>query len=118
MGVDKVDNYEDEHYNLLILNIIYHICSLEFTLARILRKEGTKYAKRRNSGMRPCNQSLRKTLDLTTQMLDLADEGDAVREDTGCGVLYSVLRDSAYKIKQLAEAERDAHQKKGWWEDV
>jgi hypothetical protein len=49
-------------------------------------------------------------------MLHLADEGDAVREDVGCGILYAVLRDSAYKIKKLAEAERAAHTKKGWWE--
>jgi hypothetical protein len=50
-------------------------------------------------------------------MLGLADEGDAVREETGCGVLYGVIRDSAYKIKKLAEAERDAHIKKGWWKE-
>ena len=50
-------------------------------------------------------------------MLELADEGDAVREDVGCGILYAVLRDSAYKIKKLAEAEREAHSKKGWWEE-
>jgi len=48
-------------------------------------------------------------------MLDLADQGDAVREDSGCGVLYGVLRDSAYKINRLAESEREAHIKKGWW---
>ena len=48
-------------------------------------------------------------------MLELADEGDAVREDVGCGILYAVLRDSAYKIKKLAEAEREAHSQKGWW---
>jgi len=47
-------------------------------------------------------------------MLILADEGDAVREDAGCGVLYGVLRDAAYKIKQLAENEREAHIRKGW----
>jgi hypothetical protein len=50
-------------------------------------------------------------------MLDLADEGDSVREDVGCGILYAVLRDSAYKIKKLAEAERTAHARKGWWEE-
>jgi len=48
-------------------------------------------------------------------MLSIADKGDAVREDAGCGVLYGVLRDAAYKIKKLAEAEKDAHVKKGWW---
>lgn len=65
--------------------------------------------------MKPCDEYIKKTLALGKTMLELADEGDAVREDTGCGVLYSVLRDSAYKIRQLAEAERDAHIKKGWW---
>jgi hypothetical protein len=65
--------------------------------------------------MKPCDESLQKTLKLVTDMLHLADEGDAVREDTGCGVVYSVLRDSAYKIKQLAEAERESHIRKGWW---
>ena len=67
--------------------------------------------------MRPCDESIRETLDLVGNMLDIADRGDAVREDSGCGVLYGVLRDSAFRIKQLAEAERDAHIKKGWWKD-
>ena len=65
--------------------------------------------------MRPCDESLKKTFKLAKNMLDLADEGDRVREDAGCGVLYGVLRDSAFKIKLLAEAEKDAHVKKGWW---
>jgi len=50
-------------------------------------------------------------------MLDLGDEGDAVWEDKNCVLLYSVLRDSGYRIKQLAEAEREAHIKKGWRKD-
>ena len=41
---------------------------------------------------------------MVQNMRELADEGDAVREDVGCGILYAVLRDSAYKIKKLAEA--------------
>jgi hypothetical protein len=65
--------------------------------------------------MKPCDESIKKTLELTKTMLFLADEGDAAREDAGCGVLYGVLRDSAYKIKQLAEDEREAHIRKGWW---
>ena len=67
--------------------------------------------------MRACNETIRKTLEMTEGMLELADKGDAVREDVGCGVLYAVLRDSAYKIRKLAEAEREAHSKKGWWEE-
>ena len=65
--------------------------------------------------MRPCDESIKETLDLVENMLDLADRGDAQREDNGCGVLYGVLRDSAFRIKQLAQAEKDAHIKKGWW---
>ena len=65
--------------------------------------------------MRACNESIKKTIELVKRMIDLADEGDAVREDTNCGVLYGVLRDSAYKIKKLAEKEKEAHKKKGWW---
>lgn len=66
--------------------------------------------------MPPAQKCLNKTLELAELMLKLADEGDAVREDVGCGVLYGVLRDSAYRIKKLAEAERASHHKKGGWE--
>jgi hypothetical protein len=68
-------------------------------------------------GMKQCDKILEKTLSLVEDMLSLADEGDEVREDVGCGVVYGVLRDSAFKIKRLAEAERDGHAKKGWWKD-
>jgi hypothetical protein len=65
--------------------------------------------------MKQCNNGIIKSLDLVKEMLLLSDEGDAMREDSGCGVLYGVIRDAAYKIRQLAEAEKDAHIKKGWW---
>lgn len=65
--------------------------------------------------MRPCDEIIRKTLELVSLMTEIADEGDMVREDSSCGVLYGVLRDSAFKIKRLAEQERDAHIRKGWW---
>ncbi|MBW1671917.1 MAG: hypothetical protein JRJ43_07925 [Deltaproteobacteria bacterium] len=67
--------------------------------------------------MKPCDENIKKTLKLAEKMLDLADKGDALREDAGCGVLYGVLRDSAYKIRKLAEAEKEAHIKKGWWKE-
>jgi hypothetical protein len=49
------------------------------------------------------------------EMIRLADQGDADREDNGCGILYGVLRDSAYKLKKLAEEEKQNHINKGWW---
>lgn len=54
---------------------------------------------------------------LVDEMIGLADRGDIEREDTGCGILYGMLRDSAYKIKKLAEEEKKAHIKKGWWQE-
>ena len=60
----------------------------------------------------PSDECLKKTLELAARMLELADQGDAVRQDVGCGVLYGVLRDAAYRIQRLAEAERQAHLQK------
>lgn len=65
--------------------------------------------------MKPCNDHIRKTIKLTNEMLEISDQGEADREDTGCGILYSVLRDSAYRLRKLAENEKQAHIKKGWW---
>jgi len=65
--------------------------------------------------MRPCDETIKNTISIAEMMLKIADEGDMVREDNGCGVLYGVLRDSAFKIRKLAEVEKNAHIRKGWW---
>jgi hypothetical protein len=41
-----------------------------------------------------CSESIKKTLDMVKTMLELVDEGDAVREDVGCGycTLCCVIR--------------------------
>lgn len=67
--------------------------------------------------MRACDKNIRKTIQLADSMAALADQGDAQREDSGCGILYGMLRDYAFKLKQLAEEEKEAHRKKGWWND-
>jgi len=67
--------------------------------------------------VKPCDINIKKTLQLTDQMIELAETGDAQREDTGCGILYGVLLDSAYKLKRLAEKEKENHIKKGWWKN-
>ena len=64
---------------------------------------------------RPCDKNIQRTIDLTQEMMRLADQGDADREDTGCGILYGMLRDTAYKLRQMAENEKKQHQAKGWW---
>jgi len=67
--------------------------------------------------VKPCDKNIKRTLQLTSEMLKLAEIGDDQREDTGCGILYGVLLDSAYKLKKLAEKEKEAHIKKGWWKN-
>ena len=67
--------------------------------------------------MKPCDQNIQRTLQLTQEMIRLADQGDADREDTGCGILYGMLRDTAYKLWRMAEEEKTRHQEKGWWQD-
>ena len=62
-----------------------------------------------------CNKAILKTLDLAREMLIAADEGDAARDDVGCGVLFGTLRDCAYKIRALAESEMAEHKQKGKW---
>ncbi|MFC2131849.1 hypothetical protein ACFLSQ_10480 [Bacteroidota bacterium] len=54
---------------------------------------------------KPYNINIVKVLRLTREMIILADEGDDNRKDSSCGVLYGLLRDTAYKIRGLAEKE-------------
>ena len=67
--------------------------------------------------MKPCDSNIKSTLNLVEKMIKLADNGDKHREDTGCGILYGVLRDSAYRLKELAQEEKENHIKKGWWQE-
>ena len=59
--------------------------------------------------MKQCDEILDRTLRLTGLMADLADLGDGAREDVGCGVLYGLLRDSAFKLRKMAGEEKKAH---------
>jgi hypothetical protein len=47
----------------------------------------------------------------------LADEGETSARDDGCMLLYSIIRDCGYKIRQQAELERDKHISKGTWQE-
>ena len=67
--------------------------------------------------MKKCDLNIIQTLLIVEEMLKLAEQGDDEREDTGCGIMYGMLRDSAYKIRQLAEKEKLVHINKGWWDE-
>lgn len=58
---------------------------------------------------RPSDENLRRLQSLTREMMALADEGDRHRDDTSCGIIYGLLRDSAYKLSQLARQECERH---------
>jgi len=65
---------------------------------------------------RPNNENLLRLISLTREMLALADEGDRDRDDASCGILYGILRDSAYKLRKLAEKECEHHKEGGKWD--
>lgn len=56
-----------------------------------------------------CDKNLQEALLLAENLLRLADEGDAHRQDVGCGILYGAVRDSAYRIRALAKTEITTH---------
>jgi len=57
----------------------------------------------------PCDENLRKLLGLAKEMIALADEGDRDRLDPDCGIIFGILRDAAYKLRRMAEAECERH---------
>lgn len=63
----------------------------------------------------PSNENILSVIRVSREMMLLADKGDMDRKDDGCGVLYGTLRDAAYKLRKLAEKERDAHISAGKW---
>ncbi len=32
-------------------------------------------------------------------------------------LMYGIMLDAAYKLKKIAEREKENHKKKGWWQD-
>ena len=65
---------------------------------------------------RPFNENIRLVKELTEEMLKLADRGDHYRNDASCGILYGVLRDTAYRLRKLADEECDKHKQAGKWD--
>ena len=63
----------------------------------------------------PSNGNLIRLLRLTREMLAVADEGDRDRDDASCGIIYGILRDTAYRLRQLAENECETHKLRGRW---
>ena len=59
---------------------------------------------------------IERSFELAEQLRVLADEGEAQCRDDGCLLLYSVIRDSAYRIMDQARRERNVHRAQGDWD--
>jgi hypothetical protein len=62
------------------------------------------------------NDNLKRVRQLTNEMLALADDGDEARNDASCGILYGILRDMAYRLRDLTECECEKHRQQGKWD--
>jgi hypothetical protein len=65
--------------------------------------------------LKKCNENILQAFNMAQDLIKLAEDGDGFREDESCGVLFGVIRDSGYKIKDLAEQEMKKHQANGKW---
>lgn len=59
--------------------------------------------------MQKCNRHILEAQKLARELIILSDEGESEAEDDRCLLLYSVIRDCAYKIQDLARREEEAH---------
>ncbi|MGD9201045.1 MAG: hypothetical protein PVI26_05750 [Chitinispirillia bacterium] len=66
--------------------------------------------------MREDSKSLLKVLEYVNNLLNIADIGDTEMEDDRCGVLYGIVKDSAYQIKEQVEKEIENHKHQGRWQ--
>jgi hypothetical protein len=62
------------------------------------------------------NDNLRRVMQLSREMLAVADEGDRDRNDASCGILYGILRDMAYRLRKLADEECQKHKNSDKWD--
>jgi hypothetical protein len=66
--------------------------------------------------MKEQNENLLQIVDLCKSLLECADQGDMIRKDDCCGVLYGIVRDCAYRILEAASREKTLHIRMGIWE--
>jgi hypothetical protein len=62
--------------------------------------------------LKPCDLHLQESLALAERMITLSFIGDAERDDNGCGVIYGVMRDTGFRLKEMVTREIATHQRK------
>ena len=65
---------------------------------------------------KPSNPYIREAIRLASQMSGLANEGEEHCDDDSCAVLFGVMRDCAYTVRNRAEQEKREHERMGRWE--
>jgi hypothetical protein len=63
------------------------------------------------------NEKIFRVLELSRELLKIADEGDEARTDKGSGILFGTVRDNSYKLIRLAQQELEVHRNSGPWDD-
>jgi hypothetical protein len=61
------------------------------------------------------NKLLLTALDAAERLRALADEGESNSQDDGCCVLFAIVRDCAYRIRNRAQSEIGYHRLTGRW---
>lgn len=58
------------------------------------------------------NQNIRLLIQVTNELISLADKGQAECTDDNCMSLYGLAKDCGYRIRTSAEREYKAHEEK------
>lgn len=61
---------------------------------------------------KPCDLHLQESLKLADRLIALSFQGDQDREDSGCGIIYGVMRDAGFRLKHLVTREIESHRQK------
>lgn len=59
-----------------------------------------------------CNTYISEALRIADDLIDFANSSEILIDDTGCSILFGVMRDCSYKIRQQAELQRQANEAK------
>jgi hypothetical protein len=54
-------------------------------------------------------ENLRRSLDLAEALIEHAERGSEECRDDGCMILYGIMRDCGYKIRERARLELEGH---------
>ncbi len=63
-----------------------------------------------------CNDNLNDAILMVEKLKELANKGFEDSNDDTCMILYGVINDAAFRIKEVAEKEIIKHKKLNKWE--